>query len=593
MSTNIKFRGATPDATTPPATGGEDGTADIVQVDKALESWRDAGFDLTAAIGEVVDNSIEARASLVRIRTMPGQVTAAKKIEAIAFADDGIGIDPAILANVLSLGFSTRYNQRNGLGRFGVGLKLAALSHAKRIDLYTRQAGSDAIWHAYLDLELISDGSQTVITRTEVKAWPAEFADLMIHADGTPQEAGTLVVWSKVDRLASGGTFKTDLNQRFKEAQQFLARAYRKFLDKGLSIELNGRAVTLHDPTFQLHNPRVDEKLGADVRGTILSRDKIEIDGNEVHVTVSLAPEALRRERFKGGDQLRQDLQVPDNEGRISFLRQGREINYDQVARMFPSRIEEIDRYIGIEVEFPAALDEYFQVRHVKRGVVPVDKLRTQLKKILERPITGARKEIRERFDVTEAERRNLEETHETATTAVAQVEQSAPRGKAGAEMSSDDEQSRVDEVAAELTADAGIDGDDTEAGDRDAATKKLRDAVARLPITLVDSTWPGKELLDITHLNGKAIVKINHGHPFIREVYDSARRIAELTPTDINPGEMIRFARKVEIGIDVLLMAYAKAENMHREPDLAYSDLRTYWGSSTAAYVTESFREI
>jgi hypothetical protein len=400
------------------------------------------------------------------------------------------------------------------------------------------------------------------------------------------------VVWSKVDRLASGGTFKTDLNQRFKEVQQFLARAYRKFIDKGLTLELNNRAVTLHDPTFQLHNPRVDEKLGADVRGKVLSRDTIEVEGNEVTVTVVLAPEDLRRERFKGGDTLRQDLHIPENEGRISFLRQGREINYDQVARMFPSRIEEIDRYIGIEVEFPAALDEYFQVRHVKRGVVPVDKLRTQLKKTLERPIVGARKEIRERFDQTDTEQRNTEETHQTATSAVAQVEQSAPRGKAGADLTTDQEKARVEEVATELSPAEGTD-EDADRAAREASTQKLREAVERLPITLVDSTWPGKELLDITHLNGKAIVKINHGHPFIKEVYDNARRIAELTPDEVNAGEMIRFARKVETGIDVLLMAYAKAENMHREPDLAYSDLRTYWGSSTAAYVTEAFREI
>src|SRR4051812_25590865 len=97
--------------------------ADLVHVDKARESWRDGGYDLTAAAGEIVDNSIEGRAQTIRIRTESAK--GQKRIERIAFADDGIGIERGILAHVLSLGYSTRYGSRDGLGRFGVGLNLA------------------------------------------------------------------------------------------------------------------------------------------------------------------------------------------------------------------------------------------------------------------------------------------------------------------------------------------------------------------------------------------------------------------------------------------------------------------------------------
>lgn len=63
--------------------------SDIFQVDKALESWRDSGFDLSTAAGEIVDNSIEAAAKIIKIKTFQNDE---KNINKIIFADDGRGL---------------------------------------------------------------------------------------------------------------------------------------------------------------------------------------------------------------------------------------------------------------------------------------------------------------------------------------------------------------------------------------------------------------------------------------------------------------------------------------------------------------------
>ncbi|PAL12059.1 hypothetical protein B8W99_13550 [Peribacillus simplex] len=68
----------------------------IFQVDKALKSWRDSGFDQSNAIGEVVNNSIDAGSKIVKV--VPYQNKKDKSFETIIFADDGIGIKPEILA---------------------------------------------------------------------------------------------------------------------------------------------------------------------------------------------------------------------------------------------------------------------------------------------------------------------------------------------------------------------------------------------------------------------------------------------------------------------------------------------------------------
>lgn len=78
---------------------------DLVSVDAALESMRDSGFDLPTAVGEVVDNSIESTARHIKIKTgfLKGKT---KVINEIAFSDDGFGICPDILHNVLTIGLS-------------------------------------------------------------------------------------------------------------------------------------------------------------------------------------------------------------------------------------------------------------------------------------------------------------------------------------------------------------------------------------------------------------------------------------------------------------------------------------------------------
>jgi len=48
-----------------------------------------------------------------------------------------------------------------------------------------------------------------------------------------------------------------------------------------------------------------------------------------------------------------------------------------------------------------------------------------------------------------------------------------------------------------------------------------------------------------------------------------------------------------LEMAIDLLFMAYAKAENMHSDPDEAYGDLRSDWGRFTSAYVRDALRDV
>jgi hypothetical protein len=555
------------------------GRTDLIRIGHAFESWRDAGFDLTAAAGEPIDNSVEAGATVVRVVTQRAKGN--KAVETIAFADNGKGIAPDNLAHVLQMGYSTRYGERQGLGRFGVGLKLATLSVARRLEVITRPAGSAKYYSAYLDLDEVREGTQTFIEAVEVDGWPDDLEHLMADqgrgkADGKPFDSGTLVVWRKVDRIVSGGPFGTALDERDADLRKFIARAYRKFLDKGLQITLNDALVTPHDPLFLMDNPRVIDRYG-DVRGRIVDQDELIVEGHPVRIIVTLVPEPFRPREGAGGsvdadEKDIKDLQInQQNEGRISFLRNGREIYYDIIPRFLPEGVNRGDRYIGIEVSFPAALDEFFQVRHVKRGAEPVDKLRKQLRDWLNRPVKNARKEIRDYWGVVKNTQRQTSLPHSEALAASRIVELTSPEGKAGAGKTPEEIDREVTQIIADVLGEEVMEADPERA-------QELRRTIDEGRLTLLDGGWQGSELFEIKHLNGKAVVVLNYRHPFMRTFYEPVADIANnLKPAPDDAGGVIDLARRIEAAFDFLILSYAKAENLHPDPEI-FSDLKTHW---------------
>ncbi|WP_462392367.1 ATP-binding protein, partial [Clostridium cadaveris] len=247
--------------------------SEIIEVDQAIESFRDSGFDLSTACGEIIDNSYEANARTIRIKTY-GE----KDIDVMAFVDDGIGISKELMSQVLKLGFSTRYNNRKGLGRFGVGLKLASISMARRVDIYSKQSGDKKIYHSYLDLDLIRNKVQNTIKTDVLEDFPQELQELCKDKNNRKLESGTLLVWSKIDRLKEGGSFGNSNKQKISELRDFIARSYRKFIDQGLTIELNDKNVELFDPTFQLDSARTNKILETDEKGIVIEEGEISID---------------------------------------------------------------------------------------------------------------------------------------------------------------------------------------------------------------------------------------------------------------------------------------------------------------------------
>ena len=222
----------------------------IVSAALTVEALRDSGYrDTDHALAELVDNSIEAEATIVDIVAVEEQVELEgrrnrKRMNMIAVADNGIGMNPELLRRSLRFGDGTRLGSNaRGIGKFGVGLPQASISQCKRIDVWSWTNGPDNAMRCYLCIDEIRDEGRDEIAPPVHDPVPDEWRSV---AQAIDSSSGTLVVWSNLDRVNwSGGD--TTLNH----TERLCGRIYRNFItDENSPLALN-----------LIHAKRVDDAI--------------------------------------------------------------------------------------------------------------------------------------------------------------------------------------------------------------------------------------------------------------------------------------------------------------------------------------------
>ena len=161
----------------------------VVALPSFIQATRDSGYKSTAAaISELVDNSLEAGASRIDITLAEAPEPHPIQIEVV---DNGAGMSRDLLPLSLQFGGTTRFNKRDGLGRYGMGLPNGGLSQARCIEVLTWQS-PQSVWMVRLALDEITSGSTMHV------APPVHVSD--VH---TASRTGTIVRLRACDRLDS------------------------------------------------------------------------------------------------------------------------------------------------------------------------------------------------------------------------------------------------------------------------------------------------------------------------------------------------------------------------------------------------------
>lgn len=200
-----------------------------------LESNRNLGYSLREAIADLIDNSISANASIVKIHF---DWESGKPKMTLVDNGDGMVLDK--LVNAFKLGSSNPLDDRdpNDLGRFGFGMKTASISQARCLTVITRHKHSDQLHARALDLDFI----------TVAQTWSLKYVDLDAHGTDMldSNSKGTIIVWDRWDRAPKKYEDFVMLHQ---ELDNYLSVCFHRFIEKKkLKIFLQNIEIKPVDP---------------------------------------------------------------------------------------------------------------------------------------------------------------------------------------------------------------------------------------------------------------------------------------------------------------------------------------------------------
>jgi hypothetical protein len=174
-----------------------------------------------SAISEIIDNSIQANATIVDVVIIKSTTRDKDEIEEILIIDNGDGMDEQSFDKALQMSSGNRSKAKKGLGKYGQGLPNSSISQTKRVEVYTKQKGLSL--YNYIDLEEIYLSQEPFLPNIE-KVTKIDFPFLKLSKYKVPTN-GTIVRWINPNKVKPK-TART-LTQHL---QQLLGRTFRNFI---------------------------------------------------------------------------------------------------------------------------------------------------------------------------------------------------------------------------------------------------------------------------------------------------------------------------------------------------------------------------
>lgn len=215
-----------------------------------LESLRGLGYSTAAALADIVDNSISARASEVRIDFQWDGLDSR-----VLILDDGRGMTDSELEGAMRLGDRNPLAAREAhdLGRFGMGLKTASLSQCRRLTVASVKDGelSCLRW----DLDELAGDPQSDWLLFEGPADGSQRHLSSLHS----KAAGTMVLWEKLDRIVTSGYSADNYGDLIDSVESHLAMVLHRLLQgprARIKLLINNRPVEPWDPFMMGHSAK-------------------------------------------------------------------------------------------------------------------------------------------------------------------------------------------------------------------------------------------------------------------------------------------------------------------------------------------------
>ena len=308
-----------------------------------VESTRSIGYSFEAAVADIIDNSISASATEIRV------CFSSQAPQWLCIEDDGWGMPREDLEIAMRYGSQSSHDirRKDDLGRFGLGLKMASLSQCRKLTVMTKKDGvfNAACW----DLDYI----------IHQKDWALQFfsEEEMTNSIGylylKLKDSGTVVIWEQFDRLQQGASqVQKAFDEKIELTRKHVSLVFHRFINdenpkNRISIFFNGEAVKGTDP-FLTRHPATQP----------LSEQILRIGSEEIKVKPYVLPYINKMskqdiEAIGGKDELRQQ------QG-FYIYRNKRLIIWGTWFRLIKQN--ELGKLARVRVDIPNSLDSIWEI---------------------------------------------------------------------------------------------------------------------------------------------------------------------------------------------------------------------------------------
>jgi hypothetical protein len=546
-----------------------------------VQSLRDVGYNnTTTAICEHIDNAIQWGAKSVRIYFNQTGKPGKYKIDVLV-QDDGVGMSPHVLKVATSFGGSMVYDNRGGIGRYGMGMKAAALSMCPVLDIYSWQEPK-AIYNMTLDVNEVGSNRSNLVELADAEfstELPSSITDILSKAMKYPKNpddsqdilaedrdelvealgnSGTIVFMEDCDRL----TYRT-ARGLVDHATKEIGRVYRKFIGDGLKIFVNNRQVKAFDPTYWMTSARhvqvegITEKQSRLVKSWPIEVPLSETKNETATVTVRLYALPYEDWGQLQKNTIKKQLHVYENH-RVSFMRNDREVEIGSYRKLHISG-HHTNNWLRLQIDFDGQLDEAFGVAANKQGVRPKDYVFELIGKAIKDEVSALRK----RLSTIKADR---EATDSESKISEAERKATEAEGRQGKRLDpnplTEDEQIALDKNLETLAISVKRkDETNEQAFERVKASKYIT-------VFMHDEYWP------FYHCDfefGKVILKINTAHAFFQKIWEPLRAFNKaVDASDASNGDNLELVIDKEtaancsetlVSIQLLLLSLARTQ--------------------------------
>lgn len=360
----------------------------IPSAKRLIRSLRDIGYDFTDAVADIVDNSIEAQATVISIA-----LKFDGKDSYLTIADNGIGMTSKGIQEGLRFGSNRAYEDSGDLGRYGLGLKTASLSQCERLTVSTRRGEERARINSYCwDLNHIEKTNRWEILKIQSDALKDEACH---HLQKT---TGTVVTWERLGRLLgykypSGEHARKQATQMAQGLRIHLGMVFHRFL----SGEIHGKRIAIY-----INDERVmpwDPYSRGEKHTQKLNQITIPLRFEDSSYNVRVQPYILPPQSLYSSNKAHLLASGPGKWNKQQGLYIYRSNRIVQAGGWNGLRTsDEHTKLVRIALFIPSQLDELFQVNVAKKHLSLPQELRVSLLKEIQPIIQRAQEVYRDKL---------------------------------------------------------------------------------------------------------------------------------------------------------------------------------------------------